>query len=188
MPARREYAARMARLAGLNGWMRQMVKLSTVANRQPNMYRPRKGAVCVIDSSGCVTITTHAVAARMATCAVAAPQMRASAPAQENSSTAMAAAATPWPAASAVRPPATVDSKPKPTIETKRMRRVPAASARQVQKAPMAAQEKSGWSNSRPSSSMALEAQAARKPSDRFVSSMARLTIHRGRRCARVSV
>ena len=68
------------------------------------------------------------------------------------------------------------------------MRRVPAASARQVQKAPMAAQEKSGWSNNKPKSNMALEAQAARKPSDRLVSSMARVTIHRGRRCASLSV
>ncbi|PMQ17893.1 hypothetical protein JaAD80_03055 [Janthinobacterium sp. AD80] len=152
------------------------------------MYKPRNGALCVMESSGCVTMTTLAVAARIATCAVAAPQMRASAPAQENTSTAMAAVARPWPAASAAKPPTTVDSRPKPTIDMKRMRRVPAASARQVQKAPMAAQEKSGWSKNKPSNNMALEAQAARKPSDRFVSSMARVTIHRGRRCASVSV
>src|SRR5450830_43670 len=168
--------------------MRQTVKLSTVANTQPNRYKPRNGALCVKECSGWVTITTQAVAARIDTCAVAAPQMRASAPAQENSSTAMAAISRPWPAASAASPPTTVDSKPNPSIETKRMRRVPAASARQVQKAPMAAQAKSGWSSSSPSNSTALAALAARKPSDRLVSSMARVTIHKGRRCASLSL
>ena len=93
---------------------------------------------------GLSTITTHAVAARIPTCAAAAPQTRASAPAVENSRIAAVAASVPAPEANAVIPPHSVDSSAKLTIDAKRMRLEPAASARQVQNAPIEAQANKG--------------------------------------------
>jgi hypothetical protein len=131
---------------------------------------------------GLSTITTQAVAARMPTCEAAAPHTRASAPAVANSRIAAVAANVPAPEANAVRPPHSVESSAKLIIEAKRMRLVPAASARQVQKAPMAAHANNGSCSRLPSTSIAVDAHAARRPSDRFASSTANDTIHTGRR------
>jgi hypothetical protein len=54
------------------------------------------------------------------------------------------AASGPRPEASAVRPPPSVDSSAKLSIEAKRMRLEPAASARQVQNAPIDAHANNG--------------------------------------------
>ena len=90
----------------------------------------------------------------------------------------------PRPDAYAVRPPQSVESSVNADIDAKRMRLEPAASARQVQNAPIAAYENSGSCSQLPSSSIDVDAHAARSPSDRFASAKASDTIHAGRRRA----
>src|SRR3569623_3792131 len=124
------------------------------------------------------TITTQAVAARIVTCDVAAPQMRPNAPRLVKISNASAANAVPSADANAVSPPHSVERSAKPIIEAKRARFEPAASARQVQNAPIAAHAKVGSCNTLPSASVAVDAHAARKPSERLASLAENDTIH----------
>ena len=69
-------------------------------------------------------------------------------------------------------------------IDAKRVRFEPAASARQVQNAPIAAHEKSGSCSHVAERSIDVDAHAARKPSDRLASPRNSDTIHDGRRRA----
>src|SRR3954469_23483791 len=126
-------------------------------------------------------MTTQAVAARIVTCEVAAPQMRPNAPRLVKTRTASAATTVPLADAKAVSPPHTVESSAKPIIDAKRARFEPAASARQVQNAPIAAHAKTGSCSKLPSASIAVDAHAARKPSERLASLAENDTIHTGR-------
>src|SRR5450830_349604 len=77
-------------------------------------------------------------------------------------------AAMPAPETVAANMPANVEATAKPPIEASRARFDPALSARQVRKAPMAAQENSGLCKNSPSISMVPAPKAARSPSDRL--------------------
>src|ERR1700712_3703717 len=105
-----------------NGWMRQTVKLSAVAKRHPATYKARNRRFSIEPCMGRSTITTHAVAARMPTCADADPQIGANPPSPKNTKTAAAAARIFDPDAQSVSPPHTADNNANALIDAKRIR------------------------------------------------------------------
>ena len=130
-------AARAERMNAPDGETERDARTGSRADRaEERAHLPRRSCI------GRSTITTHAVAARIVTCDVPRPRCAPNAPSVVKTSTASAANAAPAPDADAVSPPQSVERNAKPIIEAKRVRLEPAASARQVQKAPIAAHAK----------------------------------------------